>query len=125
MGDPAGLERSRLASRAPQMAVRGLAAVFKQIAYWAPVVLAMAFLAHVAHKSLTPALREKARLELREAEMQGREQRQLDQQQGLETELEALDDPIYQERVRRMEQQTESVPLKVTSPVPYSEGAGG
>lgn len=125
MGDPAGLERSRLASRAPQMAVRGLAVVFKQAAYWAPVVLALAFLVHVAHKSLTPALREKARLELRETEMQGREQRQQVQQHSLETELEALDDPIYQERVRRMNQQTESLPLKVTSPVPYSEQAGG
>lgn len=125
MGDPAGLERSRSASRAPQMAVRGLALVFKQAAYWAPVVLAMAFLVHVAHKSLKPALREKARLELREAEMQNREQRQLNEQLGLETELEALDDPIYQERVRRMERQTETVPLKVTSPVPYSEQADG
>lgn len=104
---------------------RGVGAVLGGVAYWAPVVLALAFLLHVANKSLKPALVEKQRLEQRDADLRSRETEQLRRQQELETQLEALDDPIYQERVRRMESQTDAPPAKVDSPTPYSEGADG
>lgn len=104
---------------------RGIGALLGGVAYWAPVVLALAFLVHVANKSLKPALVEKQRLERRDADLRARETEQLRRQEELETQLEALDDPIYQERVRRMESQTEAPPAKVDSPTPYSEGADG
>lgn len=105
---------------APRKAGRGLALVFSRASYWAPVLLALAFLVHVAQKSLKPALKEQHRLQARDAEMRAREERQLERLQALETEREALDDPIYQERIRRLESQTGETPRKVTGPVPYS-----
>lgn len=104
---------------------RGVGAVLGGVAYWAPVVLALGFLLHVANKSLKPALVEKQRLEQRDADLRSRETEQLRRQEQLETQLEALDDPIYQERVRRMESQTDTPPVKVDSPTPYSEGEDG
>lgn len=118
-----GETRASQARRGSQRALQGLGLCFRQAAYWAPVLLALAFLAHVANKSLTPALREQRRLEASDAQMRARELEQLERQGLLETQLEALEDPIYQERVRRLEHQTESAPAKVNRPVPFSEAS--
>jgi hypothetical protein len=92
----------------------------RHLSYWAPVLLALGFFTHVAFKSLRPALEEKRRLESEDAKMQAHETEQLERQHALELELEALEDPIYQERVRRAARLADQEPAKVTSPTPFS-----
>lgn len=101
----------------------GLGFFVAGLAYWAPVLLAFGFFTHVALKSLRPALDEQRRLEVKAQEMSEHEAEQADRQHALEVELEALEDPIYQERVRRAALYTDSAPQKVTSEVPFAEDA--
>lgn len=98
----------------------GLGFLVARLAYWAPVALALAFFTHVAFKALRPALDEQRRLEARDAEMQAREALQFDDLEALEVELEALEDPIYQERVRRAAMRADSEPAQFDGHIPYS-----
>ena len=98
----------------------GLGALAAGLAYWAPVLLALGFFTHVAFKALRPALEERRRLEQEDQKMQSREAEQFEAQHALEVELEALEDPIYQERVRRAALYTSAEPAKASEPVPYS-----
>jgi len=101
----------------------GLAFLAAGLAYWAPVLLAMGFFTHVAFKALRPALEEQRRLEQEDQEMSAHEAEQADTQNALEVELEALEDPVYQERVRRAALYADAEPEKVTGPVPFADGA--
>jgi len=98
----------------------GLAWLLGRFAFWTPVFLALAFFAHTALKGLRPALAEERRLTREEAEMRTHELDQLETQHALEVELEALEDPIYQERVRRAALFIDAPPARVEGPVPYS-----
>lgn len=98
----------------------GASLITSRFVYWAPVLLALGFFSHMAFKGLRPALVEERRLEREEAEMQARELQQLEVQRALQIELQALEDPIYQERIRRGERFTETEPALVDGSVPFS-----
>jgi hypothetical protein len=72
------------------------------LAFWAPVVLAMGFLALVALNGLRPALIEQRRVAERSAQMSMVNQELLSEEAALERTLKAQADPIYRERLRRI-----------------------
>ena len=73
------------------------------LAFWAPVVLATGFLALVAFNGLTPALKEQRRLERKSAQMDQISEQLIQEEAGLERVLKAQADPMYIERLRRLE----------------------
>jgi len=91
-----------------------------RLAFWAPVIFAMAFFAQVSLKGLKPAMAEERRLAAEEARMQGVHSELTSEQEGLGRQLEAFSDPIYLERERRAQLARDSAPTTVLSPTPYS-----
>ena len=77
--------------------------VLAGLGYWAPVWVALALLAQVGMFGLRPALVERERLQLEEAEVLERHDRARANLIDLETEVAAWEDPIYRERLRRLE----------------------
>ncbi|MCC6407893.1 MAG: hypothetical protein IT453_12085 [Planctomycetes bacterium] len=67
-----------------------------------PAWVALAVLVQVIVLGLVPALIESARLSGEEEKLFAREQADLARHQALRTELRAQDDPIYQEREKRL-----------------------
>lgn len=90
------------------------------LTYWAPVLLALLFFIHATYYGLRPALKEQRQLGLEDQKMRMHEAEQFEAQNALKVELEALEDPIFQERVRRAALLTDTAPAKATSPSPYS-----
>jgi hypothetical protein len=73
------------------------------LAFWAPVALATGFLALVALNGLRPALTEKRRLAEKSAQMNAVNEKLLLDEAALDQELKAQNDPIYLERLRRLD----------------------
>lgn len=67
-----------------------------------PAWVALAVLAHVVVLGLVPALVEGSRLSDEEEKLFAREQADLARHEALRTELRAQNDPIYQEREKRL-----------------------
>ena len=94
--------------------------------FWAPVVFAFAFLAQASLKGLKPAMAEGDRLADEAVRMQGVHEGLVSEQDELERRIEAYDDPIHQERERRLLLQRDQAPTPVDSPTPWSnQPAGG
>ena len=70
---------------------------------WLPVFVALALLAQIGIRGLKPALAEKRELAEKAEEVDERFYQTLERQRELELRLEAQDDPIYRERMRRLE----------------------
>lgn len=85
-----------LADRLPSPQTAG-----RTILRWIPVLFAVALLAQVGIRGLKPALAERRALQEKEAEVEGRFLDALDRRAELELRLEAQNDPIYHERMRR------------------------
>ncbi|MDF1800932.1 MAG: hypothetical protein P1V81_17315 [Planctomycetota bacterium] len=91
-----------------------------RLAFWAPVIFAMAFFAQVSLKGLKPAMAEQRRLAAEEARMLGVHDELKTEQDGLGRQLEAFSDPIYLERERRAQLMRDAAPEPVLSPTPFS-----
>jgi hypothetical protein len=72
------------------------------VLHWAPVWAPLALLAQVSILGLGPSLRESRRLGQAEASLSARYGEALETRRGLERMLQALRDPIYIERERRL-----------------------
>ena len=92
--------------------------------YWMPVWVPLILLAQIGTRGLKPAMREEQRLLRQEELLRERlEADELEAQQLGDT-LEALDDPIFIERLRRQRQarQQEEVERRGLTPIPSLEG---
>ena len=72
------------------------------LVYWAPVWAPLVFFGQLAILGMKPALAERRRLAACEAELDARLAESLERREELGARLEALDDPIFQERLRRV-----------------------
>ena len=71
------------------------------LARWIPVLVAVGLLAQVGIRGLKPALAQRRALEVKEAELEARFLDALERREMLELRLEAQNDPVYRERMRR------------------------
>jgi len=75
-----------------------------RLLYWLPVFVALALFAQLALRGLRPALSEHRRLVEAEQVLERRKARDLALHDQIALELRARQDPIYQERQRRLRQ---------------------
>ena len=90
-------ERPRTVQRCLARARAGGASILG----WTPVWIPLVFLAQLLWLGLWPARAEAARLDRAEAEVRARADGLAAEEQALAREARMLEDPIYQERVRR------------------------
>jgi hypothetical protein len=110
-------------ARSPLAAALALAgAGLSQLAFWAPVLFALAFFSQIAFKGLKPALAEERRLAGEEQRLRAVHEELVTEQDELADQLEAFDDPIYLERLRQLGLARDRAPVLVDSPTPYSTG---
>lgn len=74
----------------------------RRLLYWLPVLLAMVFFGQVALLGLRPALREKERLAEAEVVLRERHARDTVLASSIALHLRARQDPVFQERQRRL-----------------------
>ncbi|MAF67019.1 MAG: hypothetical protein CMJ84_15350 [Planctomycetes bacterium] len=81
---------------------RGLSRVCGGILYWMPVWASVVLLAQIGLLGLRPARIESRRLAERGVELEERLAGHLERRATLNAWAEALDDPVYRERMRRL-----------------------
>jgi hypothetical protein len=94
--------------------------------YWMPVWVPLILLAQLGTRGLKPARAEDERLKLHEERLLERLQIDKDESRRLNESLEALDDPIFIERLRRkrQERQRDEIERRDLSPEVDAESAG-
>ncbi|HEX6882228.1 MAG TPA: hypothetical protein VF530_02545 [Planctomycetota bacterium] len=80
---------------------------------WTPVWIPLALLAQLLWLGLRPAQAESARLDRAEAEVRARAAALASDEHALGREARMLDDPVYQERVRRSLVDPAAAPLRL------------
>jgi glycine/D-amino acid oxidase-like deaminating enzyme len=80
---------------------------------WTPVWVPLALLAQLLWLGLRPAQAESARLDRAEAEVRARAAALASEEQALGREARMLEDPVYQERVRRSLVDPAAAPLRL------------
>jgi len=100
-GRPTGAGKARRGPSLPRRLARPLGLV----AHWMPVWVPLVLLCQIGLLGLRPALSENLRLAERERVLGERYERHLARRTELDLLLRALDDPVYQERLRRIEQE--------------------
>lgn len=93
--------------------------------YWMPVWAPLILLAQIGTRGLREARSEDQRLRGHEEELQGRQHRDASELEALKTQLDALDDPIYLERLRRQRVQEQKIEIddRGLAPLPPVEGS--
>lgn len=107
MSHPAGA-RAALGSR-----LRGAGTLATPILDWTPVWIPLALLAQLLWLGLRPAQAESARLDRAEAEVRARAADLAGEERALGREARMLEDPVYQERVRRSLVDPAAAPLRL------------
>lgn len=95
--------------------------------YWMPVWIPLILLAQFGTRGLRPARLEEERLDGHQVELDERHERDSAELEALQLQLEALDDDIYLERLRRqrVQEQRAEIESRGLAPLPVIHTPGG